>query len=837
MGCNCGDNEYNISIDNNGSCEPTTPIYNIALGNVGVDGFSPSINIINQTLSSFQLEVTDINGRTVTDPIPISNYVETTFAKLASANIFTANNTFNGLTYFNGTMYTDKVYSKTTTTPLIIGGNSSTITLGANTTTVNYHGYEIVNSNDLSTTLADYSTSAEIASTYFTQADAANKLDKDGSNADNPISINGHTFQSLYGGLNTKLTMTGSPAYIMAPSIILASTDTGKVYYKTSSPYNELATLSDIPSVGNGTITLTQGGVLKGTFTTNQSGNATIDLDAGGGSSYTAGTGIDITNDTISIDTSVVAQLSDIPDVSDFVDTTTLTNTLSDYVETTTLTSTLSNYVETTTLATVATTGSYNNLTDKPTIPIVNNPTITFTQGGVSKGSITLNQSSNQTIALDAGGGGGVTNPISLTETVGTDVNTLELGIETDNGNPVLNFERVVDANGFSYTLNYNLLRYATAKSNSGLKDNWTTDYIGCSQNQLEVKVDNDTIKINGSGELYVDVSSSDIIDADTLNYAMKNKEDAFDAIQSPLAVTYTNGLFNPLVSTLSSDGILSGTNDWNSIDISGISINELTDYYKIVFLINRSTTIGSAVQVFCLEDANSEIFYLEVDSTALYVSDLVTQYESIELPTDQFVTVEIEHEANSPNISLSCNGTTINSITIRALTSDDISLISFAPVDNDIVLDISNKTYYQIMPNGEHHTFLVRSLVSESKFVYSETDLLSGAIINANSYKDCDVSTYLPDDNETYLVLVRVNGRSGTSSGNLVNLCVSSDVCTTWVSTCGAITRTNSYGFASSNTWIPVGSGRRITISQNSASAAASNVGATLFGYIKIAS
>lgn len=68
-----------------------------------------------------------------------------------------------------------------------------------------------------------------------------------------------------------------------------------------------------IPTVGDGTITITQGGVTKGTFTTNQSGNATIALDAGGGGSYSAGTGIDITNDTISIDTSVVAQLSDIP--------------------------------------------------------------------------------------------------------------------------------------------------------------------------------------------------------------------------------------------------------------------------------------------------------------------------------------------------------------------------------------------------------------------------------------------------------------------------------------------------------------------------------------------
>lgn len=59
-------------------------------------------------------------------------------------------------------------------------------------------------------------------------------------------------------------------------------------------------------------------------------------------------------------------------------------------------------------LATVATSGSYNDLSNKPTIPTVNNPTITFTQGGTTKGTITLNQSSNQTIALDAGGGSDV---------------------------------------------------------------------------------------------------------------------------------------------------------------------------------------------------------------------------------------------------------------------------------------------------------------------------------------------------------------------------------------------------------------------------------------------
>lgn len=51
-------------------------------------------------------------------------------------------------------------------------------------------------------------------------------------------------------------------------------------------------------------------------------------------------------------------------------------------------------------LATVATTGNYNDLTNKPAIPAVNNGTITITQAGTTKGTFSLNQSGNQTIAL-----------------------------------------------------------------------------------------------------------------------------------------------------------------------------------------------------------------------------------------------------------------------------------------------------------------------------------------------------------------------------------------------------------------------------------------------------
>ncbi len=73
---------------------------------------------------------------------------------------------------------------------------------------------------------------------------------------------------------------------------------------------------------------------------------------SGGGSSYVAGTGIDITNDTISVDTTVVATQSD-----------------------------LSNYTPTANLATVATTGDYDDLTGTPaTTALVAGTNVTITE-------------------------------------------------------------------------------------------------------------------------------------------------------------------------------------------------------------------------------------------------------------------------------------------------------------------------------------------------------------------------------------------------------------------------------------------------------------------------
>ena len=74
--------------------------------------------------------------------------------------------------------------------------------------------------------------------------------------------------------------------------------------------YSEISGTPTIPTVNNATLTITQGGVSKGTFTSNASSDVTIALDAGGGSSYSAGTGISISNNTISVTTPVVQNIA-----------------------------------------------------------------------------------------------------------------------------------------------------------------------------------------------------------------------------------------------------------------------------------------------------------------------------------------------------------------------------------------------------------------------------------------------------------------------------------------------------------------------------------------------
>lgn len=79
----------------------------------------------------------------------------------------------------------------------------------------------------------------------------------------------------------------------------------------TSGDYDDLINQPTIPTVGNGTITINQGGTQKGTFTVNQSGNTTINLDAGGGGGGGAVDSVNGQTGTVVLTASDVGALAD----------------------------------------------------------------------------------------------------------------------------------------------------------------------------------------------------------------------------------------------------------------------------------------------------------------------------------------------------------------------------------------------------------------------------------------------------------------------------------------------------------------------------------------------
>lgn len=228
------------------NCNGETPEYTIILDNVGLDGYSPTVGVIDVTEQKFNITLTDLNGTETTPDIPKLEYLEDTY----------------------------------------------------------------VSNTSLASTLSAYSTTVQMNTAL------ASKLDTDGSNASSSFTINNLPIKAF--GSGTKLGELGDlfVLALQANDIRLQNYDytnnllagiqlsNGNVNITTNgiARYNgyEVATLndiptktsdltndagfitsSDIPTVGNGTITFTQGGVTKGTITTNQSGNTTIDLDSG----------------------------------------------------------------------------------------------------------------------------------------------------------------------------------------------------------------------------------------------------------------------------------------------------------------------------------------------------------------------------------------------------------------------------------------------------------------------------------------------------------------------------------------------------------------------------
>lgn len=221
-------------------------------------------------------------------------------------------------------------------------------------------------------------------------------------------------------------------------------------------------------------------------------------------------------------------------------------------------------------------------VTNKPTI---GNGIITITQGGVTKGTFTTNQSGDSTIALDAGGGG-------VNFTTGT-------GLELTQQN-VLN----VKIDGTTITTNAS----GELVANSGGGTTYIAgDGIDLTNDEITVKYDNNTLKLNSSGQLYADIPAPETVDQ-TYDATSTNAQSGVAIAGAgfltsvPTATTSNLGLVQPDGTTITiNNGVISAASSTpsnmvttdTSQDISGTKTFRVTtsNYTPTLRIAGNSST------------------------------------------------------------------------------------------------------------------------------------------------------------------------------------------------------------------------------------------------------
>lgn len=227
-----------------------------------------------------------------------------------------------------------------------------------------------------------YSATASITLDKFTNSTPGIIL---GSSTDGKVSANNDGTGTVSGWTTVKNDISSLRAN-KANSADLATV-------ATSGSYNDLLNKPTIPTVNNATLTIQKNGTQVATFTANSSTAATANITVPTKTS-------ELTNNSNFVaDASYVHTdnnfTSTLKDKLDGIAAGAEVNVQANWNQTTT---TADDYIKNKpSLATVATSGSYSDLTNKPTIPTVNNGTITIQKNGTQVAVFSANQSNNTT--------------------------------------------------------------------------------------------------------------------------------------------------------------------------------------------------------------------------------------------------------------------------------------------------------------------------------------------------------------------------------------------------------------------------------------------------------
>lgn len=314
-----------------------------------------------------------------------------------------------------------------------------------------------------------------------------------------------------------------------------------------------------------------------------------------------------------------------------------------------------------------------------------------------------------------------------------------------------------------------------------------------------------------------------------TLNSAMNNKEDFFDQIKAPLAITYTNGLvdFNGSDCYVTSDGILTGDTEWCTADVSNVDIDIVNDYWEFTgeFIYNSIAVDESLTSV----DAGNAGFIISISSAGNVYNDDDPNTVLANIAADTWTTFRYVHEAGANTVEvtflnsqgvLETHSTLLHSSITGTLTAFNWRVDTGYGIEFNLANPIC---YFSLIPNGEHHTFLYRNLeIDKYAFDGQWIDASSSSVISSSTslvgttQLQYSIASIIPNDGYNYEVMFVCEGTTGATSGHMVTLRISSDICGGG-DFCRAQTRTSSAVVCGGTMILPVSTSRKIYIHRNS--------------------
>lgn len=160
----------------------------------------------------------------------------------------------------------------------------------------------------------------------------------------------------------------------------------------------------------------------------------------------------------------------------------------------------------------------------------------------------------------------------------------------------------------------------------------------------------------------------------------------------------------------------------------------------------------------------------------------------------------------NNATLTIQKNGTTVNTFTANASSNvtANITVPTTAAEVNAADTDLSN-----LSASGK--------TVIDGDWVYSYTQLQSGVSPKASTPLPISLSSYLPNDNYKYEVIIGCALTSGTSVSALNNCIISSDIITEGIRVCQVVCQVaNKTNSNAASITLPVGSGRSLSMARN---------------------